>query len=131
MAPFMRTNNLGCLKKDEIPSEYIPTHDSIKTLRDKVFMHLDKGVNFDGQTDVTNLRVTIHPDCDTVEIECKSWTPTPKTLQQIISLLEWWIKYLSEPISEYMRSRASQLVMIPGNYILKTEGTAFELEQEK
>jgi len=112
MAPFMGTNKLGCLKEKYIPAEHRDTHRKLKTLRNKIFMHLDK-------------------DIDTVKVEDKSWTPSTDTLEQIQQLLNWCINDLTTKIDAYMKSRIPRMILVPGNYILKPEGTEFDLEPEQ
>jgi hypothetical protein len=129
-APFMSTNKLGRLPKSIIPSQYEAQHESLMDLRNKVFLHLDKDVNFDGRSKVTNLRVTIDQDSDGVKIEAKSWTPTPASLAEITALIDLLIKELHESVMEYLCARLPRACVAPGAYRLKTEGANFELEPD-
>lgn len=128
--PFMSSNRLGQLPKSIVPSAYKVRHKDLMTLRNKVFLHLDSGVNFDGRKDVTNVRVTIAQNSDDVKIEAKSWTPKPTTLAEIAALLEHLIQELHENAMQYVRKRLPRTCVAPGAYRLKIDGDQFELEPD-
>ena len=127
-APFMPTNKLGQLPKSIVPAQYKIRHKDLMDLRNKVFLHLDKDVQFDGRSSVTNLRVTIDQDSDGVMIEAKSWTPTPVILSEITALLGLLIKDLHASAMQYAHASLSRACVTPGAYRLKTDGDSFELE---
>ena len=130
-APFMRTNNLGQLCDSVVPSQYEDLHNNLRTLRDKIFLHLDKGVDFDGRKDVTSLRVSIAKNVDDVKMEAKSWTPTQTILAEIRELLDHLIQVLHNDAMAYVQKHVCRACIVPGEYRLKVDGNQFELEPDK
>ncbi len=126
-APFMSSNNLGCLPaKNLISARNKKLHESMLKLRNEVFMHLDADVELFGVKYATNPRIIVWQD-KTITIEAKSWLPNGFKLIEIETLLRKLVELLHGHALEYIKNKLQGMDLPPGEYVVVTERGSLKL----